>query len=152
MSTLRAPQTRSTAHARRRRCWANCEQPPTKASRSSGRHRSAVAPGRHVRSIAELVGPLDRALRNTRVLIRRVVVSARLDETMPPDYLCCSTSSPTSTDDIADRLAANESPESSAATRSIEIAEATSDASEPLTLSAAVVLARSGPSSSTCSS
>ena len=41
----------------------------------------------HVRTMAELVGPLDRALRNTRVLIRRVVVSARLDETMPPDYL-----------------------------------------------------------------
>jgi uncharacterized membrane protein YgaE (UPF0421/DUF939 family) len=95
----------------------------------------------HVRSMAEIVGPLDRALRNTRVLIRRVLASARLDETMPPDYLSLLDEVADVVDDIADRLAANESPEAHQR-RLEEIAAATSGASEPLTLSAAVVLAQ----------
>jgi uncharacterized membrane protein YgaE (UPF0421/DUF939 family) len=104
--------------------------------RSSPFHRAARP---HVRSISELVGPLDRAIRNTRVLIRRVVVSARLGETMPPDYLGLLDEIGAVTQDIADRLAANESPESMQR-RLVGIAAATSTASEPLTLSAAVVL------------
>ncbi len=93
----------------------------------------------HVRSIAEVVGPLDRALRNTRVLIRRVVVSARLDETMPPDYVQLLDDLAAATEQIAVELAANRSPEA-VQSRLIEIARATGGASEPLTLSAAVVL------------
>lgn len=95
----------------------------------------------HVRSIAEVVEPLDRALRTTRVLIRRVVVSARLDETMPPDYLRLLDELTDATETIARELAANRSPEA-AQQHLIGIAEATSDASDPLTLSAAVVLAQ----------
>jgi uncharacterized membrane protein YgaE (UPF0421/DUF939 family) len=105
-------------------------------TRSSPFRRSAKE---HVRTIAELVGPLDRALRNTRVLMRRVVISARLGETMPPDYLLMLDEIADATDEVASRLADNESPES-VQRRFIEIAEASSDASEPLTLSAAVVL------------
>ena len=86
-----------------------------------------------------MVGPLDRALRNTRVLARRVLVSARLDETMPPDYLQLLDDLAAATEEMAHDLAANESPRS-AQPRLLEIGAATADASEPLTLSAAVVL------------
>jgi uncharacterized membrane protein YgaE (UPF0421/DUF939 family) len=93
----------------------------------------------HVRSIAEVVEPLDRALRNTRVMIRRIEVSARLEETMPPDYLAILDRLADAADQMAEELAANRSPEA-AQPQLIEIAEVTADASEPLTLSAAVVL------------
>lgn len=104
--------------------------------RSSPFRRSAKE---HVVTIAELVGPLDRALRNTRVLIRRVVVSARLDETMPPDYLIMLDEIADATEEVAQRLAANESAEG-VRSRFVAIAAASADASTPLTLSAAVVL------------
>jgi uncharacterized membrane protein YgaE (UPF0421/DUF939 family) len=93
----------------------------------------------HVRSIAEVVEPLDRALRNARVMIRRIEVSARLHETMPPDYLEILDSLADASETIAQELAVNHSPEA-AQQRLVEIAEATAYASEPLTLSAAVVL------------
>jgi uncharacterized membrane protein YgaE (UPF0421/DUF939 family) len=93
----------------------------------------------HVRSIAEVVEPLDRAIRNTRVLIRRVMVSARLGETMPPDYLELLDEIADVTELIAREFAANRSPEA-AQERLIELAKRTATASEPLTLSAAVVL------------
>jgi uncharacterized membrane protein YgaE (UPF0421/DUF939 family) len=92
-----------------------------------------------VRSIAEIVGPLDRALRNTRVLARRVLVSARLDETMPPDYLQLLEGLADATEEMGNDLAANESPRG-AQPRLLEIGEQTVRASAPLTLSAAVVL------------
>jgi uncharacterized membrane protein YgaE (UPF0421/DUF939 family) len=101
--------------------------------------RRGAAP--QVRSIAEIVGPMDRAIRNTRVLIRRIVVSARLDETMPPDYLDLLDRLAHATDRIATELAANRSPEA-AQPLLAELAEASSVASAPLTLSAAVVLAQ----------
>jgi uncharacterized membrane protein YgaE (UPF0421/DUF939 family) len=93
----------------------------------------------HVRSMAELVAPLDRALRNTRVLARRVLVSARLDETMPPDYLDLLKGLADATDEMARDLAANQPPYS-AQPALVALGETTADASTPLTLSAAVVL------------
>ena len=93
----------------------------------------------HVASIAEVVAPLDRALRDTRVLIRRIVVSARLGETMPPDYLLLLDEIAQATDDIAERMSQNHSPEGTQS-RLMDIVGATADSSEPLTLSAAVVL------------
>jgi uncharacterized membrane protein YgaE (UPF0421/DUF939 family) len=92
-----------------------------------------------VRSIAEVVDPLDRALRDTRVMIRRIEVSARLDETMPPDYLEILDKLADAADAIARELAADRSPEA-ALPLLVEIATVTADASAPLTLSAAVVL------------
>lgn len=92
-----------------------------------------------VRSITDIVGPVDRAIRNTRVLIRRIVVSARLGETMPPDYLFLLDELAQATDDIADRLGADNPPDT-VQPRLTDIALATGDATEPLTLSAAVVL------------
>ena len=93
----------------------------------------------HVRSIAEVVDPLDRALRNSRVMIRRIAVSARLEETMPPDYLDLLDDLGRATEAIASEFDANRSPEA-AIPDLIAIAQKTGDASEPLTLSAAVVL------------
>lgn len=93
----------------------------------------------HVRSMSELVGPLDRAIRNTRVLVRRVLVSARLDETMPPDYLVLLDGIADAADEMGRELAANRPP-SSAQPQLIAIGGETAAASDPLTLSAAVVL------------
>ncbi|MBA2559915.1 MAG: FUSC family protein [Propionibacteriales bacterium] len=93
----------------------------------------------HVQSIAEVVEPLDRALRNTRVLIRRIEVSARLEETMPPDYLVILDELAEATEAIAGEFAANRSP-GAAQSRLEAIADVTGRATEPLTLSAAVVL------------
>jgi hypothetical protein len=94
-----------------------------------------------VRSIADLVEPLDRALRTTRVLIRRIWVAARLSETMPPDYLTMLDELAEVTLDIAVELAANRLADS-LQPRLIAIGERSSSASEALTLSAAVVLAQ----------
>ena len=92
-----------------------------------------------VRSIADVVGPLDRALRNTRVLARRVLVSARLGETMPPDYLELMDRLAAAVETMARDLASNRPPYSAQpALRAI--GEETAKASSPLTLSAAVVL------------
>jgi uncharacterized membrane protein YgaE (UPF0421/DUF939 family) len=93
----------------------------------------------HVRSIADLVAPLDRAIRNTRVMIRRIGVSARLDETMPPDYLDILERLADATDRISSELASNRAP-AAVQPELIEIAAATSTATRPLTLSSAVVL------------
>jgi uncharacterized membrane protein YgaE (UPF0421/DUF939 family) len=92
-----------------------------------------------VRSMAELVDPLDRALRTTRVLIRRVSVSARLAETMPPDYLDLLDDLAEVVHGIAAELAANRMAEGWQPAL-VVIAERTSTASTPSTLSAAVVL------------
>lgn len=40
-----------------------------------------------VQAVAALVEPLDRAIRNTRVLVRRCAVSLLYDEPMPPPYV-----------------------------------------------------------------
>ena len=93
----------------------------------------------HVRSIAQVVEPLDRALRNARVLIRRIEVGTRLEETMPPDYLELLDELADATEMIARELATG-GPPVAAQARLTEIADLTGTASEPLTLSAAVVL------------
>ncbi len=92
-----------------------------------------------VRSIADLVEPLDRALRTTRVLIRRIWVAARLSETMPPDYLELLDELAEVTRAIAAELAAYRLADS-LQPRLVAVGERSSTALEPLTLSAAVVL------------
>ncbi len=92
-----------------------------------------------VRTMAELVEPLDRALRTTRVLIRRITVSARLAETMPPDYLALLDDLAEVAREVAEELEANRLADR-LQPRLIEIGEVSSEASTPLTLSAAVVL------------
>ena len=41
----------------------------------------------HVQRVAEIADPLDRAVRNARVLVRRAAAAARYAEAVPPDYL-----------------------------------------------------------------
>ncbi len=64
------------------------------------RHRGRV------RAMAELVEPLDFALRNTRVLVRRVAVAAYRHEPIPPSYAALLDDLADATDAIADELAA----------------------------------------------
>lgn len=106
--------------------------------RSSPLHRRRST---HLRRLADLVAPLDRAIRNTRVLIRRITVAARLGETMPPDYLEMLDDLALAVGEMSDELAAGRVPEAVRPTLHA-IAERTADATEPLTLSAAVVLAQ----------
>jgi uncharacterized membrane protein YgaE (UPF0421/DUF939 family) len=92
-----------------------------------------------VRSIAEVVEPLESALRNARVLIRRVLVSTRLGDETPVDYLSLLDRLAEAVDAIATELAADRSPEM-VEPRLVELARATSEVTSPPTLSAAVVL------------
>ena len=64
------------------------------------RHRGRV------RAMAELVEPLDFALRNTRVLVRRVAVASYRHEPIPSTYAGLLDDLAQCTDAIADELAA----------------------------------------------
>ena len=64
------------------------------------RHRGPV------RAMAELVEPMDFALRNTRVLVRRVAVACYRREPMPTGYATLSRDLATCADEVADELAA----------------------------------------------
>ena len=58
-----------------------------------------------VRQMAELVEPLDFALRNTRVLVRRVAVASLRDEPIPESYAVLLEDIAGCTDAVADELA-----------------------------------------------
>jgi uncharacterized membrane protein YgaE (UPF0421/DUF939 family) len=60
-----------------------------------------------VRSVADLVGPLDRALRSTRVLCRRVAVNADRHIDVPPSYAALLDDLADATDVVARVLAEN---------------------------------------------
>jgi hypothetical protein len=69
----------------------------------------AQAPG--VRKMAELVDPLDRAMRSTRVLVRKVTVVVARGEQIPLDYRELMANLAEATDTIARALSENASPE-----------------------------------------
>ena len=74
----------------------------------------AVSPFRYrhrgrVRHMAELVEPLDFALRTTRVLARRIAVACHRREPIPPGYAGFLRDLASVTEEMADRLAAGES-------------------------------------------
>jgi uncharacterized membrane protein YgaE (UPF0421/DUF939 family) len=52
-----------------------------RASPFRRRHRA------HVERVAEIAEPIDRAVRNSRVLVRRVTAAVRYEEAVPPTYL-----------------------------------------------------------------
>ncbi len=99
------------------------------------RHRGRV------RAMAELVEPLDFALRNTRVLVRRVAVACYRREHIPPAYASLLDDLAEATDAIAAELS-----EGRAATavraRLVALGRATSEAGRSRELSAEVVLAQ----------
>ena len=59
-----------------------------------------------VRAMGDLVEPLDFALRNTRVLVRRVAVAAYRREPIPASYASLIEDLADATDEVADELAA----------------------------------------------
>lgn len=67
------------------------------------------APG--VRKMADLVDPLDRAMRSTRVLVRKVTVVVGRGEKLPPGYSALMEDLADATDVIARALSENASPE-----------------------------------------
>lgn len=61
----------------------------------------------HVRQMSELVEPLDRALRSTRVLVRQVAVAAYRGQPVPAEYAALAERLAEATDEIAAELKAN---------------------------------------------
>ncbi|MBB2985145.1 FUSC family protein [Terracoccus luteus] len=70
------------------------------------RHHAA-----RVRSMADLVEPLDRAMRSTRVLVRRVTIAVGRDEALPPGYTHAIEALADATDVAGRLLSENGSPE-----------------------------------------
>lgn len=99
------------------------------------RHRA------HVERVAELAGPLDRAVRNSRVLVRRVLAAVRYEETMPPAYLNLVDDLAERAGELADALTART--ETSEVRPALEaVARASSTAPHSEVMSAVVVLAQ----------
>jgi uncharacterized membrane protein YgaE (UPF0421/DUF939 family) len=63
--------------------------------------------GEHQRQLAELVEPLDVALRNTRVIVRRVTVAVYRREPVPPSYAALMRDLADLSDRVADELVAD---------------------------------------------
>jgi uncharacterized membrane protein YgaE (UPF0421/DUF939 family) len=99
------------------------------------RHRGRV------RAMAELVEPLDFALRNTRVLVRRVAVACYRNEPMPASYADLMTDLAEAADAIADELGSGRVP-TAVRGRLVELGEATAVAERSHDLSAEVILAQ----------
>ncbi len=95
----------------------------------------------HVRAMVELVEPLDRAMRNTRVLVRRMAVSSYHHEPIPRAYAVLCEDLAAAADSMADDLAAGRLAES-ARRPLLAVAEGTAQVERVADLSAEVVLAQ----------
>jgi uncharacterized membrane protein YgaE (UPF0421/DUF939 family) len=99
------------------------------------RHRGRV------RAMAELVEPLDFALRSTRVLVRRVAVAAYRREPIPPSYATLLRDLAEIADAVADELGSGRDA-TAVRDRLVALARETSDVERSRDLSADVVLAQ----------
>jgi len=99
------------------------------------RHRGRV------RAMAELVEPLDFALRNTRVLVRRVAVACYRREPIPPSYAALLEDLAECTDAISEELGAGRAA-TAVRDRLVALGRATSRVERSDDLSAEVVLAQ----------
>ena len=97
------------------------------------------APG--VRKMADLVEPLDRAMRSTRVLVRRVTIAVGRGESLPPGYGTLLLELATATDVIARALSENASPEIGRPAL-LEVAAATAEVPRTPSLVTETVLAQ----------
>jgi uncharacterized membrane protein YgaE (UPF0421/DUF939 family) len=94
-----------------------------------------------VRRMVELVEPLDRAIRNTRVLVRRIAVSNYRHVPIPRAYALLCEDLAAAVDEMADELASGEM--ATGVRRSLlRIGEATAEVERVTDLSAEVVLAQ----------
>jgi len=99
------------------------------------RHRAGV------RKMAELVEPLDLALRNTRVVVRRVAVAAYRQDPVPPSYGRLTADLADVVDTMAAELRADRQPQS-CESGLIRIGQATSRIERTEELSSEVILAQ----------
>ena len=95
----------------------------------------------HVRKMVELVDPLDRAMRSTRVLVRRITVAVDRGEALPAGYLRLLLDLADAADGIARALSENASPEIGR-TSMLEVAQATAALPRTSSLSTETVLAQ----------
>lgn len=94
-----------------------------------------------LRRMADLVEPLDRALRSTRVLVRQTAVSAYSRRAVPPAYALLCTELADATGQVADELHANRMA-IAARDSLLAVAHATGQVDRASDLSAEVVLAQ----------
>ena len=99
------------------------------------RHRGGL------RRMAELVDPLDRALRSTRVLVRHTAVAAYRRRPIPASYAMLARELAAATDQVADELAANKMAVNPRAAI-MAVGQATASVERTQVLSAEVVLAQ----------
>lgn len=95
----------------------------------------------HVRRMAELVEPIDRALRNTRVLVRRVAVANYHEQPLPRAYALLCADLADVTDQIAAALERNEMA-SEVRDALVRIGQGTGEVERVSNLSAEVMLAQ----------
>ena len=95
----------------------------------------------HVRHMAEMVEPMDRAMRNTRVLVRRVAVANYHREHLPRSHAVLCAELAQAADDMAAMLGENRMP-SNIREALLRIAEGTAQVERSSDLSAEVVLAQ----------
>jgi uncharacterized membrane protein YgaE (UPF0421/DUF939 family) len=95
-----------------------------------------------VRKMVELVEPLDRAMRNTRVLVRRVAVSAYHHERVPHPYALLCDDLAEVVDMMADELAAGQMAGDDVRRALLQVGEGTAEVERVADLSADVVLAQ----------
>ncbi len=97
--------------------------------------------GGDVRRMSQLVEPLDRALRNTRVLVRRVAVAGYRNERLPRAYSLLCEDLADAADQMADQLSRGEMA-SSVRSSLVAIGRGTAEVERAAGLSAEVVLAQ----------
>lgn len=97
------------------------------------RHRA------HVRRMAELVDPLDRALRSTRVLVRQVAVTAHRGRTVPASYVALAIDLADAVDAVGSELAEGRPPDT-ARTALFTVGEATGAVERAAEMNAETIL------------
>jgi uncharacterized membrane protein YgaE (UPF0421/DUF939 family) len=100
-----------------------------------------VRHGPGLRRMADLVEPLDRALRSTRVLVRRTAVAAYLRQPVPASYSLLTADLAAAVEVVAQELDANRMP-SDARPALLDVAAATGQVERTDDLSSEVVLAQ----------
>ena len=104
--------------------------------------------GGNVRRMVELVEPLDRALRNTRVMVRRMALTSYHHHPLPHQYILLCEDLADVVDEMADELAAGHSvadphgPTSDVRRGLLRVGEGTAQVERVRDLSADVVLAQ----------